>query len=205
MTTEPTETTEVKSAKPSLTDQTLAENVETLEVDNFIETYQITAEWIRFADAKATVVLSVAGILAGMLIPTLKPFLDRNPSEHFLQWWPIVVGILFAGWLLFTCLSSIWAFLCVYPFRQKGQHPSLHKCAHFHAAAISHQYSIEDTDAFINDCESLGMSGIKKEVLTGLLIDAHISSRKYSLVTKAIKFLGISAIFGLFYLLATQF
>lgn len=183
----------------------LAENTESLEVENFIDTYQITAEWIRFADAKATVVLTVSGVLASMLIPSLKPFFQQAPDEHIFTWWPMTAGVLFAGWLICTCISCIWAFLCVHPFRLKGRHPALKKCAHFHAAAISHRYSINDSDQFIQDCEDLGMAGLKQEVMAGLLIDSHISNSKYHRVTESIKMLGISAVFGLLYTLAIQF
>ncbi len=203
----PTESQDVPDADktPTSAVQNLVENTESLEVENFIDTYQITAEWIRFADAKATVVLTVAGALASMLIPTLKPFFHLPANEHPFTWWPIIAGILFAGWLICTSVSCIWAFLCVHPFRLKGRHPALEKCAHFHAAAIAHRYSITDSDQFIQDCEDLGMAGLKQEVMAGLLIDSHISNSKYRRVTESIKLLGISAVFGLLYTLVIQF
>lgn len=182
-----------------------ADNRTTLETENFIESYQITAEWIRFADAKATVVLTVCGALASMLIPTIKPFLNRPELDHPWPWWPAVGVGLFGAWLLFTVCSAIWAFLCVQPFRRKGVHPALGKCSHFHAAAIAAAYSIDETDKYIRDCEELGMDGLKKEVIAGLLIDAHISDRKYSRVSRAIRLLAISALFGLLYTLVIQF
>ena len=43
-----------------------------LETENLVATYDTVAEWIRFADAKAAVVLSVVGAIAGTLIPTLR-------------------------------------------------------------------------------------------------------------------------------------
>jgi hypothetical protein len=43
-----------------------------LETENLVATYDTVAEWIRFADAKAAVVLTVVGAIAGTLIPTLR-------------------------------------------------------------------------------------------------------------------------------------
>jgi len=176
-----------------------------LETDNFIETYQIIAEWIRFADAKAAVVLTAIGALATVLIPTFKPFLEQDAALHPFKWWAYPVAGLFGLWLVATGLSSIWAFSCINPIKRRGHHPSLDHCDHFHPAAISAKYSIDETKKFLDDCADLGMSGFKREVIAGMLVDAHISSIKYKRVTTSIRLLGVSAVLGVLYALAIQF
>jgi len=175
-----------------------------LETDNYIETYQIISEWIRFADAKAAAVLMVDGALIGVLVPMLKPWLkaDHPGAPAFL---PFLVLALFGGWLLLVGLSGIWAFRCIIPFRRKGRHPSLEHCKHFHPASVSTHYRLEDIERFSADCDTIGMHGLKREVQAAVLIDSHISSAKYRRVTIAIQFLACSAVLGFLYIVAIQF
>ncbi len=176
-----------------------------LEAENLIDIYQVIAEWIRFADAKAAVVLTVGGGLAGVLIPTLKEYLHSDKLVHPTEWWTKLVVVLFLAWLSFLLLSSGWAFRCILPFRRRGRHPALGRCAHFHPAAIESAYKLDDVDQFIADCSQLGTVGLKNEVAAGLLIDSHISAAKYRCVTISIRLMGVSAILALLYLLAIQF
>jgi hypothetical protein len=176
-----------------------------LEAENLIDIYQVIAEWIRFADAKAAVVLTVGGGLAGLLIPTLKDYLHNDKLVHPFPWWTKAVVVLYALWVGALVLSSVWAFRCILPFRRGGRHPALGRCAHFHPAAIHAAYKLDDVDGFIDDCSKLGTVGLKNEVAAGLLIDSHISAAKYHRVTASIRLMGLSAIFALCYLLAIQF
>ncbi len=171
-----------------------------------IETYHAISEWIRFADAKAAVVLTVGGALASVLIPTLKPYIiGFELTPHLGDWWLWVVIALFVLWLIFLVISSVHAFLCILPLRRGGKHPALDDCKHFHPAAISAAYKIDQVGEFRNEYKKLGENGFGKEVLAGVLIDAHISSAKYRRVTSSIKMLAISAVYGFLYLLASQF
>lgn len=63
-----------------------------LETANLIEGYHVIAEWIRFADAKAAVVLTVGGAIAGLVIPTLKSYLDEDSALHPTVWWTTMVS-----------------------------------------------------------------------------------------------------------------
>lgn len=175
-----------------------------LETDNLIDAYQVIAEWIRFADAKAAVVLTVGGALTGLLIPTLKDYLHTEANHPTLWWTKGVVG-LYALWLALLIFSAICAFKCILPFRRKGRHPALERCTHFHPAAIGQAYRLDEVDRFIADFSKLGPHGLKNEVAAGLLIDSHISSSKYQAVTASIRLLGASSVVGLLYLLAIQF
>ena len=174
-----------------------------LETSDLIEGYHVIAEWIRFADAKAAVVLTVGAAIGGLVIPTLKNYLAQE--THPTPWWTTVVSSLFAIWLFLLLLSGIWAFLCILPFRQKGRHPALDHCAHFHPAAIGAKYSLSETEKFQNSCESLGDAGLRREVAACLLIDSHISSAKYSRVTTSIRLMGASSIVAIIYLVMIQF
>lgn len=200
-------TAETSSPPPEIHPQAVlsAEALAPLEAENLIDIYQVIAEWIRFADAKAAVVLTVGGGLAGLLIPTLKEYLHNDKLIHPFDWWTKFVVIVYVLWLGVLLLSSIWAFRCILPFRRQGRHPALGRCAHFHPAAIESAYKLDDVDRFIKDCSQLGTAGLKNEVAAGLLIDSHISAAKYHHVTISIRLMGVSALLALLYLLATQF
>jgi hypothetical protein len=175
-----------------------------LEAENFIETYKIVAEWIRFADAKAAVTLTVNGVLLGLLIPTLKTYLT-DTTPHPTTWWTGLVVGLFVVWLVLLVLSAASSFLCILPLRGTARSLTLSRAAHFHPAAVSQQYPLEDPSRFVDDCEKMGTAGLKREVLAALLIDSHLSSAKYGYVARAIQCLAASVAFGFFYLVAVQF
>ncbi len=174
-----------------------------IQTSDLIEGYHVIAEWIRFADAKAAVVLTVGGAVGGLVIPTLKEFLKEG--NHITLWWTTMVSGLFALWLLLLLLSGIWAFLSILPFRKRGRHPALQSCKHFHPAAICTAYELDDTAEFQSDCEDIGESGLRREVAACLLIDSHISGFKYKRVTTSIRLMGASSIVALLYLIAIQF
>lgn len=193
--------TPVSSTQSPISVEALA----SLEAENLIDIYQVIAEWIRFADAKAAVVLTVGGGLAGLLIPTLKEYLHNEKVVHLFPWWTTLVVTLYVAWVGILVLSSFWAFRCILPFRRKGKHPALGRCQHFHPAAIHFAYQLDDVDRFIKDCSELGTASLKNEVAAGLLIDSHISAAKYHRVTTSIRLMGLSALIALCYLLAIQF
>jgi ABC-type multidrug transport system permease subunit len=173
--------------------------------ENFIETYHAISEWIRFADAKAAVILTVGGALAGFLIPTVHSVIgDLEPGAHLFPFWKETSIALFALYVLFFILSGFWAFLCINPLTRRGRHPSLGYCEHFHPAAIANKYSIDDVSEFVEDCEKVGAASLKREVQAAILLDSHISSAKYLRVRRSIVFFTISAIFGFAYFLIAQ-
>lgn len=174
--------------------------------ENYIQSYQCIADWIRFADAKAAVVLTVNGALAGLLIPRLHDYLQKLPDPLGSRTY--LVGaclVAFFIWALFLTLSGAYAFICILPFRTKNRHPANDACPHFHPAAIASHYGLEDVDEFVSDAMKGGMKQFEKEVLAAILIDSHISNVKYGSVTNSIKLFSISVVFGFVYLLLTQF
>jgi hypothetical protein len=176
-----------------------------LEVEAFIETYKIIADWIRFADTKAAATLTVNGILLGLLIPTLRTYLTEKDVTHWVDWWPGVAVVLFVCWLLLLVISAINSFLCILPLRGLNRVLALTHTTHFHPAAVTKQFPLADVDQFAADCAKIGINGFKREVQAAILIDAHLSSAKYAYVTRSIWCLAYSVVFGFLYLLAIQF
>ena len=190
------------STQSNLPPVSVAENA--LETENYVETYKVIAEWIRFADAKAGATLTVNGILMGLLVPTLKAYFTEK-TEHPASWWAILVVTLFLVWLSLLAASAVMAFLCVLPIRGKLRQLALRHTQHFHPAAISQHYPITDIERFVKDCEAMGQNGVKREIISAILIDSHLSASKYGHVTRAVRLLGGSIVFGFLYLLAVQF
>lgn len=176
-----------------------------LAIENSIEIYKITAEWIRFADAKAAVVLTVGGGLASVLIPHLKPYLEAVAKGEALAWLKPGVLTCFGLWLLILVWAAFYAFRCIVPYRLRGKHPALDFCQHFHSAAISVAYKPDELERFYDAYRRLGHEKMIREVTAGLLLDSHISSSKYFHVTTSIKLLAFSSLFGFLFLLLSQF
>ncbi len=174
------------------------------KVKDHIETYKLIAEWIRFADAKAGVTLTINGVLLGLLIPTLKTYLTEKDTVHPTGWWTSLVVALFLAWLTAVVASAIYSFLCILPFRGQGRRLTLERATHFHPAAIAQSYPLENPQRFIEDCAKGGLEGLNQEVLAAILFDSHLSGAKYRYVTRSIWCLATSVVFGVLYLLATQ-
>ncbi|MEZ6091412.1 MAG: hypothetical protein R3C05_26025 [Pirellulaceae bacterium] len=210
MSTENVTTEASLSVDPSKTDSLAADRrarfdaQDALEAENLIETYQIIGEWIRFADAKAAAVLAVNGALSGVLIPTLHEY-SQLDQPHPTPWWTSFVSVAFLLWISTMIWSCVLAFRCILPFRYRGGHPSLGHATHFHPAAISQRYAINDTDKFADEIANLGMSGLKREIAICMLLDSHVSSNKYGHVSKSIRMLAISASLALLYIVSVQF
>lgn len=178
--------------------------VEIPSIDNYIEIYHATGEWIRFADAKAAVVLTVAGALGGLLIPNLKTVLEEKPDGHLFAGWLYVTLGLFVLYIIFTIICGIAAFRCITPFRKGGRHPALEHCKHFHSAATTNCYPDTDVERFTDTAEKLGIEGLRREVIAGFFFDAHISSMKYGKVFVAIRMFAISVVFGFLFFISAQ-
>ena len=173
--------------------------------ENFIETYHAISEWIRFADAKAAVILTVGGAMAGFLIPTIhRVIADAEGASHLLPEWRLICYVLFSLYIVFFILSGVFAFQCINPLTKRGKHPSLEHCKHFHPAAISVAYGDEEVSKFVNDCDEIGTVSLKQEVQAAILIDSHISSAKYRRVKLSLLNFAISVFFGFSYFLTAQ-
>ena len=177
----------------------------TQSTENFIETYHAISEWIRFGDAKAAVILTVGAAMAGFLIPTVQQIIAETGGEsHLIPAWKAVCLTTFGVYLFFFLLSGIFAFLCINPLTKKGKHPSLEYCKHFHPAAVSNAFKIDDIERFVEECDSLGAKMLRREVQAAILLDSHISSAKYSRVRKSLFYFSISVAFGFVYFVLAQ-
>lgn len=174
------------------------------DTEAYIEAYHAIAEWIRFADAKAGVVLAVAAALAGLLVPTVKPIIEETGVNHMFPHWKIAALALFGLFILFLLLSGLFAFRCISPFRLRGRHPSLGHCNHFHPAAVSDYYGIDEVKKFTDDCNQGGIDMFRNEVIAAILMDSHISSVKYRNATRSIRLFTVSALFAFAYLVVIQ-
>lgn len=168
----------------------------------FLETYSRIADWIKFADAKAAVVLTVNGAIAGLLIPTLHSFRAASSMDDPLF---VTAAIAFALWLFLLVCSGISAFLCILPVRIKNLHPSIGHCANFHPSAITAKYAIDEQKQFVADCTAGSGADFEQQVLAAILFDSHISSIKYRRVSASIKCFALSVLAGFVYLFVTQF
>jgi hypothetical protein len=112
---------------------------------------------------------------------------------------------LFFSWLLAAVMSSVRAFLCVHPSHSGNEYPILDRGSHFHPAAIAKRYQTKDVDKFCREFEEIGAEGFRREVLSCLLMDAHVSKRKYANVIASIRWMGIMALLGFAYLVLIQF
>lgn len=181
-------------------------DIEQPSLECLIENYHAIAEWIRFADAKAAVVLTVGAALAGFLIPSVRLLTGENASsEHLVPYWHLIALILFVCYVIFFLLSAVFSFLCINPLRRRGSHPSLGHCDLFHPAAISSTYGSEKFEAFENDSKRDGEDGMIRQVRAAILLDSHISSSKYNRVTNSIRLFAISSVFGFAFFLISQF
>ena len=175
-----------------------------VSLESRIEIYHAISEWIRFADAKAAVLLTVGAALAGFLIPSVRGVLIHSEQEHWLPYWSVITLVLFVCYLVFFILSSVFAFLCINPLKTRGSHPSLGHCELFHPAAVSAKFGMNDLEAFQTDCAVGGEARMQKQVQAAILLDSHISAKKYSRVSASIKLFGASTAFGFAYFLLAQ-
>ena len=75
------------------------------DIECYIQNYSTIAEWIRFADAKAAVLLTVSGAAAGFLIPTLKEVLANDATNHLIPFWRTIVLCFFALYVFLFLFS----------------------------------------------------------------------------------------------------
>ncbi|MCA1685011.1 MAG: hypothetical protein LC745_03315 [Planctomycetia bacterium] len=145
------------------------------ETSILIENYKIIADWIRFADGKAAVLLGVQGVLLGQFVPLSAAYYGRVVAGEITSkpWLTLVLGsdVLWFGFFL---ASTFMAVRCIVPHSIKGRHQALGRCNHFHPAAISSCYRMEDEARFVAGYVGLGTEGFKREVLLGIFTDSFI-------------------------------
>lgn len=179
----------------------------TLEAGILIENYKIIADWIRFADAKAAVLLGVQGVLLGQFVPLSAGFYERVLAGRVSSskpWLALVVGcdVLWFGLFL---ASTLMAVRCIIPHSVKGRHKAYGRCNHFHPAAISSTYGEGEEERFLQGYVALGAEGYKREVLLGIFIDSFISSYKYRHVILSIRLFFVEVLFGFVFYALSRF
>lgn len=172
--------------------------------ENYLEAYSNIADWIRFADAKAGAVLALHGAVAAVLIPTVRT-LEKASAEGAMFW---IAVVLIAVWLAMTVASAIFAVSCIAP-RGGGQlHPAEQVCHHFHPSGIRARFPDlhgPTIHRFVDECRRGGMAMFEREVIAAILLDSHVSARKYGAVSHSIRFAIVSLVAGFTYLTVVQF
>ena len=192
-----------ESAKRPVPAKELSSTAEVTE--NVIDTYQICAEWIRFADAKAAVVLTVNGALASVVIPKLTPLvLHQSIKSPIIQLFLFLSATLFLCWGVSSLISCVNAFRCIIPYRIKGKHPAADQSPHFHSVGISSRFGTEEATAFQESFHALDGEAFQDEILASLLVDSHISKHKYERVGRSIISLAFAAAFGFAFMIVGQ-
>jgi hypothetical protein len=168
-----------------------------VEIPTLLEQYKIIADWIRFADAKAAVLLGVQGVLVGLFVPISTTYYQRFVSGELASkpWASLVLGC-DALWFGLFLISTVLALLCIVPHGSRGRHKAFGRCNHFHPAAIALCYNEAGEESFVRDYLDLGPERLKKEILLGIFIDAFICSNKYRFVVLSTKLFAAELLIG---------
>lgn len=165
------------------------------QIRNLMAAYEQIAQWIRFADTKAALVLTVNGLFASVLLATVGDLSALTPAEL-----ATAVTAVFVVWALFVELSCLEPFRCILPRALNEVHTGVACTPHFHPAAIAAHYRLDQPDEFVRSFDRLESRHYRDEVLKGMLIEAHISTAKYRHVIASIRLLAIAAPLGFVYL-----
>jgi hypothetical protein len=167
------------------------------EIRHLITACEQIADWIRFAGIKAALVLTVDGIFASFLVPTISHLRQgtRDPAA-------LAASALFVAWASFVALSCREAFRCILPKALNAVYTAVGRCAHFHPAAIATQCPLDRHEQFVRDFDRRAAEGFRNQVLIGMMAGAHISKSKYRHVIASIKLLTAAAPLGSAYVAA---
>jgi hypothetical protein len=161
------------------------------EIRHLITACEQIAGWIRFAGIKAALVLTVDGIFACFLVPTISHRTQGTRDAAALA-----ASALFVAWASFVGLSCTEAFRCILPKALNAVHAAVGRCAHFHLAAIASQYPLDRHEQFVRDFDRGAAEGFRNQVLIGMMVEAHIPRSKYRHVIASIKLLTATAPLG---------
>jgi hypothetical protein len=161
------------------------------QIRNLIAAYEQIAQWIRFADTKAALVLTVNGLFASVLLATVGDLSGATPAGS-----ATAATALLVVWALFAGLSCLEAFRCILPRALNDVHPAVACSPHFHPAAIAAHCRLDRPDEFVRAFDRLASRDYRDQVLKGMLIEAHISAAKYRHVIASIRLLAVAAPLG---------
>jgi hypothetical protein len=167
------------------------------EIRHLITACEQIAGWIRFAGTKAALALTVDGIFASFLVPTISHLTQGTRDAAALA-----ASALFVAWASFVALSCTEAFRCILPKALNAVHTAVGRRAHFHPAAIATQCPLDRHEQFVRDFDRRAAEGFRNQVLIGMMVEAHISKSKYRHVIASIKLLTAAAPLGSAYVAA---
>jgi hypothetical protein len=145
--------------------------------------YGVINEWVRFADAKAGVLLAMDGVLLAAGIGALKDYLK------YLKPNPLLLGLVIAA-AVALLFSAALCLVCVYPATRK---PGLHSLIYFGDIADS-----RTPDQYFADVLRLRDPAERfREISRQVKINAHIAAAKYRQFNWAAHAFVASLFFGL--------
>jgi hypothetical protein len=167
------------------------------EIRHLITADEQIVDWTRFAGTKAALALTVDGIFAAFLVPTISHLTQGTRDAAALA-----ASAPFVAWASFVSLSCTEAFRCILPKALNAVHAAVGRCAHFHPAAIATQYPLDRHEQFVRDFDRRAAEGFRNQELIGMMVEAHISKSKYRHVIASIKLLTAAAPLGSAYVAA---
>jgi hypothetical protein len=167
------------------------------EIRHLITACEQIADRTRFAGTKAALALTVDGIFASFLVPTISHLRQGTRDAAALA-----ASAPFVAWASFVALSCTEAFRCILPKALNAVHTAVGRCAHFHPAAIATQCPLDRHEQLVRDFDRRAAEGFRNQVLIGMMVEAHISKSKYRHVIASIKLLTAAAPLGSAYVAA---
>jgi hypothetical protein len=167
------------------------------QIRHLITACEQIVDWIGFAGINAALVLTVDGLFASFLVPTISHLTQGTRDAAALA-----ASALFVAWAAFVALSCTEAFRCILPKALNAVYTAVGRCAHFHSAAIASQYPLDSHEQFVCGFDRRAAEGLRNQVLIGMMAGAHISKSRYRHVIASIKLLTAAAPLGSAYVAA---
>jgi len=167
------------------------------EIRHPITACEQIAGWTRFAGTKAALALTVDGIFASFLVPTISHLTQGTRDAAALA-----ASALFVARASFVALSRTEAFRPILPKAPAAVYTAAGRCARFHPAAIATQYPLDRHGQFVRDFGRRAAEGFRNQVLIGMMVQAHNSKSKYRHVVASIKLLTAAVPLGFAYVAA---
>jgi hypothetical protein len=164
------------------------------QIRHLITACEQIVDWIGFAGIKAALVLTVDGLFASFLVPTISHLTQGTRDAAALA-----ASALFVAWASFVTLSWTEASRCILPRALNAVHTAVGRRAHFHLAAVATQCPLDRHEQFVRDLDRRAAEGFRNQVLIGTMVAAHISKSRYRHVIASIKLLTAAAPLGFAY------
>lgn len=156
------------------------------KIEEYWKILSNTNDWIKYSDTKATILLTLYGVLLTIVYTNAKETLDALTKSNWILFFSILSGVC-------SIVSVLFAFLCINP-RLKNENPNSiiyfgHIQSKFNSASDYRNLANE----IIND-DTKYIEEISEQVYT----NSNIAWKKFSNVSWSIRFFFASIIFVVF-------